>query len=157
MREELGLDRLARTLGDLRGEEWVRSREDWLRNIFRMMDIGAEHQYSAEQRHGIRLADATAYRPLIEFCIGLSTNQFVRNGTQRWLARRMVRGRMPEEQRTNTAYGRHNSDWHHRMTPALPRLRAEIAAMYANGELRRLIDVERAERLLDQWPEQPAA
>ncbi len=154
-REALGLDRLARSLGDLRQEEWFRSREEWLRFMWRQTDIGAETHHAAEQVYGIRLADATAYRPLIEFCAGLPIEQFVRDGEQRWLARRMALGRMPEAQRRNRDYGRHNSDWHARMTRDLPRLRSEFAAMSANPALNRLIDTDAALAMLDDWPDAP--
>lgn len=155
MHEELRLDDLARSLGDLRRDEGVMSKEEWLRGVWRASDIGAEHHYAAEQMHGVRLADPTAYRPLIEYCLGLPTDQFVRDGEQRWLARRMARGRMPEAQRTNPLYARHNSDWHSRMSGRLLTIRAAFDTMEQDEELRRLIDLERGRAMLLKWSDGP--
>jgi len=94
-----------------------------------------------------------AYRPLIEFCLGLPTDQFVRDGVDRWLARRLAEGRMPEEQRTNSLYGRTNADWHTRMTPRLGELRAEAERLRDDPVMSELVDVDRLVGLLDDWPE----
>ena len=142
----------ARTAGTYRDGEWFRSREEWLRFVWRMHDMGAEWRHGVEQVFGIRHRDVTAYRPLLEFCAGLPTDQFVRGGSQRWLARRMAQGRMPQMQQSETDYGRHNVDWHLRMTRRLPELRAEFARMAGDPALAELVDTDAAFALLDRWP-----
>lgn len=112
----------------------------------------AEVQQGFEQLYGIRQVDVPAYRPLAEFCAGLPTDQFLRNGTSRWLARRMAVGRLPEQQRTNTRVGWHNVDWHERMTPRLAELRLQAEAIAANPELAGLIDPDKLLAVLDNWP-----
>ncbi|NVD44556.1 asparagine synthase-related protein [Qipengyuania atrilutea] len=156
-REALGLDRLAERTGDLRRGEWFRSRREWLDFIWRSHDLGAEQHYAAEQVYGLKMRDVTAYRPLIEYCAGLPTDQFVRGGVQRFLARRMAANRMPAEQAASTDYGQHNADWHLRMTRRLPGLRAEFERMRHNDVLKRLIDVEAGLKLLEEWPDRTPA
>jgi asparagine synthase (glutamine-hydrolysing) len=116
----------------------------------------AEVQQGFEQVYGIRQIDVPAYRPLAEFCAGLPTDQFLRNGTSRWLARRMAVGRLPEAQRNNTAVGWHNVDWHERMTPRLTELRQQAEAIAGNPALAGLIDPAKLLEVIDNWPAEPS-
>ncbi|WP_394268978.1 asparagine synthase-related protein [Qipengyuania sp.] len=148
----------AKAAGTYRTGEWFTTREEWLRFAWRMHDMGAEWRHGVEQVFGIRHRDVSAYRPLLEYCAGLPTDQFVRGGVQRWLARRMASGRMPEAQRLGTAYGRHNVDWHLRLSHRLPEMRREFERMADDPELGELIDTDRALAMLDRWPaETPSA
>ena len=115
---------------------------------------GAEVIQGFEQVYGIRQRDVPAYRPLIEFCLGLPTDQFVRDGEERWLAKRLARGRMPEAQRLNPRYGQHNVDWHARMTPRLATLRGEAQRIQARADLHQLVDSEQMMAKLLDWPAQ---
>ena len=155
--ERYDLASRSRKAGTYRDGEWFRSREEWLRFVWRMHDMGAEWRHGVEQVFGMRHRDVTAYRPLLEFCAGVPTDQFVRGGTQRWLARRMAQGRMPEAQRCETAYGRHNVDWHLRLSRRLPELRREFERIADNRVLAELIDTDAAFALLDRWPNEPPA
>ncbi|GAA4047868.1 asparagine synthase-related protein [Parerythrobacter jejuensis] len=146
------LEDLARRRGDSRTGEWFRSREQWLEFVWRNCDYAPEMHTACEEVYGLRMRDVTAYRPLIEFCAGIPTEQFVRAGRQRWLARRMAQGRLPEDQRHNTNYGMHHADWHLRMSRRLPELRAELSAIKEDEELDALIDVERGLERIDNWP-----
>ena len=151
--ERFGLVDRAKAAGTYRDGEWFRSREEWLRFVWRMHDMGAEWRHGVEQVFGIRHRDIAAYRPLMEFCAGLPTDQFVRGGVQRWLARRMAAGRMPEAQRHETDYGRHNVDWHLRLTRRLPELRREVERMADDPAMAELIDIDAVFALLDAWPD----
>ncbi|MEZ5697086.1 MAG: asparagine synthase-related protein [Sphingomonadaceae bacterium] len=106
-----------------------------------------------EQIYGLRIRDVTAYRPLIEFCLGLPTCQFAWDGEERRLARRMAQGRMPEPQRLETRHGFHNIDMHTRIGRRREELAAYCAVMREHPYLSRLIDIERIEQLLANWPE----
>ena len=114
---------------------------------------GAEVTQGFEQIYGIRQRDIPTYRPLVELCLGMPTDQFVRNGEERWLAKRLAVGRMPEAQRLNPRYGQHNVDWHARMTGRLAELRSEARRIASREDLARLIDAERMTKVLDDWPE----
>ena len=105
-----------------------------------------------EQVHGIRGRDITAYRPLIELCLGMPAGQFARDGVDRWLARRMGAGLMPEAQRTNNLYGRHHADWHVRMTPRRERMREDALRLAEHPWLGEWFDTERMLKLIDDWP-----
>ena len=105
-----------------------------------------------EQLYGIRRRDVTVYRPLIEFCLSLPTEEFELDGTDRRLARRMGHGRLPEAIRANRRYGRHGVDWHARMSGQRTDLLAEFARMKANAEASALLDLDRAIAALEDWP-----
>lgn len=130
-----------------------RSREDFVIGQYRGCGAGNEIAHSFEQVFGIRARDVFAYRPLIEFCMGLPTDQFVRDGEARFLARRLARGRLPEAQRVNRLYGGHNVDWHARLTPRLAELRAAAGQIADLPELAGLIDASALQAAFDRWPE----
>lgn len=134
--------------------EYHRTRAENIRYAYDQGDVeGGEVWQGFEQVHGLRVRDVTAYRPLLEFCLGLPTDQLVRDGTDRFLARRLAKGRMPEEQRLNSRYGRHNADWHARLTPRRAELRAEAERFRENPVLAGLLDIDRLIALLDDWPD----
>ena len=128
------------------------SRAAYIRANYDASGLGMELAYGYEQVFGIRLRDATAYRPLIEFCLALPTDQFVRRGESRWLARRMAKGRMPEAQRTNRLYGEHNADWFARLSQRKTQLRSEVSALRDHPQLGGLLDVAAMEQAIDRWP-----
>lgn len=130
-----------------------RSRENFIAGQYRGCGSGNEIAHSFEQVFGIRARDIFAYRPLIEFCMGLPTDQFVRDGETRFLARRLARGRLPEAQRVNRLYGGHNVDWHARLTPRLTELRAAAGQIAKLPELAALIDASALQAAFDTWPE----
>lgn len=109
-----------------------------------------------EQLYGVRRRDLTAYRPLVEFCLGLPGEQFASHGMERRLARRMAHGRMPEVQRLETRHGQHNVDWHARMTPRRKDLMRYAEAMRDHPWLSRIADIDRMSDLLEHWPSAPA-
>ena len=128
------------------------TRAAYIADYYRSASMSLPPRGALEQVFGIRIRDITAYRPLIEFCLGIPTAQFVRGGVGRYLARRMAIGKLPEAQRTNTRYGLHNHDWHARLTPRLPELRRRIAAIGENPELAAALDVPAMLAAIDDWP-----
>ncbi len=105
-----------------------------------------------EQLYGIPTRDPSAYRPLMEFCYGIPTDQFLRDGTDRWLARRVAQGRVPEEQRLRRDHGAHDADWHLRIGRARQDLIAELDRMADDPDICRVVDVAALRRHLDAFP-----
>lgn len=106
-----------------------------------------------EQLYGIPMRSVPTYRPLAEFCMTLPTRMFVRGGEQRWLARRLLKDRVPEAQRVNSRYGQHSVDWHLRLGRERPALRRQIDSWREVPEIAGLIDLDRMADLLDDWPD----
>ncbi|MCP5379795.1 MAG: hypothetical protein H6915_07660 [Novosphingobium sp.] len=105
-----------------------------------------------EQLYGIRTRDPTLYRPLVEFCRAVPTDIFLRDGQQRWLARELGRGHLPEEIRTEQRHGLIGADWHSRLARRLPELRAELERAARDPLLAELVDFAELRRRLDDFP-----
>lgn len=128
------------------------SREQAIRTAYLGLEGGDDLDLGFERIYGLRKRDVTAYRPLIEFCLGLPTDQFAKDGVQRRLAKRMAAGRMPEAQRLNRRYGRHNVDWHTRMGRRRAELKDYAERMRDHPFLGQIMDIDRMVALLDDWP-----
>jgi asparagine synthase (glutamine-hydrolysing) len=107
-----------------------------------------------EQLYGMPQRSVPTYRPLAEFCMTLPTRMFARHGEQRWLARQLLKGRVPEGQRNNRRYGQHSVDWHVRLGRQRGELRRQLLAWQGIPQVAQLIDIERLLGLLDEWPPQ---
>ncbi len=129
------------------------SREEAIRLMWASADSGEDLDLGLARLHGVAHRDVTAYRPLIEFCHGLPTDQLRRGGTDRFLARRMARGLMPEEQRLDTRQGRHNVDWHLRLGQRRSELVEQVRAIQSHARLSSILDCDRMIHLLEDWPE----
>ncbi|MBX7541612.1 asparagine synthase-related protein [Qipengyuania sphaerica] len=129
------------------------TRKQAIRTMWASADSGEDLDLGLGRLHGLAHRDVTAYRPLFEFCHGLPTDQLRRGGTDRYLARRVAEGIMPEEQRHEVRQGRHNVDWHARLTRQRAELVAQSEAIRAHRELSEILDIDRMQRLLADWPE----
>lgn len=115
----------------------------------------AEAYQGFEQIYGITCRDPTAYRPLMEFCWGIPTDQFMRDGTDRWLARRMAKGRLPEEQRQLRDHGLTGADTYHRIRRIRHELRAQVERMEDDPDMAAMLDLPALAARLDHMPETP--
>lgn len=113
----------------------------------------AEIYQAFEQMYGIPQRDPMAYRPLVEYCWGLSTNMFMRDGEMRWLAKQVAKGLMPETQRANRLNGRWDADWHLRLDRRRREYLAEIDRLEQNERIAAMIDLPRMRAAMEDWPE----
>src|SRR5205823_8190992 len=75
---------------------------------------------------GLDHRDPMADRRLIEFCLSIPTDQFLRDGIQRSLARRALADRVPQEVLEARSRGLQAIDWHENLTRSRTRLSYEI-------------------------------
>ncbi|WCM28756.1 asparagine synthase-related protein [Sphingomonas sp. QA11] len=101
--------------------------------------------------HGIPSRDPTAYRPLVELCIGIPDDQYLRGGRNRWLARRMLRGRIPDMVLNETRRGRQAADWSVRIARDRDALIDELAALAKNPAMARRLDLPKLRTALENW------
>ena len=135
--------------------DFFHSRERFVRKLYDLWWRGGEAGVAVHQFYGLMGRDVLSYRPFIELCLAMPTDQFVRRGERRWLARRMGIGRLPEAQRTEPRHGDHLADWHVRMTANLPMLREEVQRIADHPEMGAAIDTEAMLRDIDAWPGSP--
>lgn len=135
------------------GFAYAASRADAVRRDLADNDHSmAEATLALELRYGLRYRDVTAYRPLVEYCLSLPSEMFVRDGVHRFLARELARGRLPEDQRLDARTGRHGPDWHARMGSRRAELLARVEVIAGHPGLSRLLDTAKMRRMLEQFP-----
>ncbi len=113
---------------------------------------GAEIYQAFEQLYGVRQRDPAAYRPFAEFCFGLPTRMYLRDGEVRWLAKQLNKGVMPEEQRRNYLNGRWDADWLVRIGRRRGEYLAELDRIGADSRLARMLDLPRVRAALEDFP-----
>jgi asparagine synthase (glutamine-hydrolysing) len=101
---------------------------------------------------GLDHRDPMADRRLIEFSLSVPTDQYLRDGVQRALARRALADRLPQEVLQATSRGLQAIDWHESLTRSRTRLSDEIERLAACGPAARALDLDRLRDLVDNWP-----
>lgn len=115
-------------------------------------ELGAHSMLAFQSLFKIENRDPLGYRRLSEFCAAIPTEQYMHRGQDRWLIKRMMKGRLPQEILT-APRGRQAADWHLRMTRDLPRYRQELDRIADDPDLSQRFDVERIRRVFDTWPD----
>ena len=154
-RAATGVEERAKNTGFPYGRFQPRNRRQAQAQIFVNGDAESSEVYQAfEQLYGVAQRDPMAYRPFAEFCMGLPTRMFMRDGQMRWMAKQMARGIMPEQQRANSLNGRWDADWHLRIGRRRAEFRSEFERIAQHPTLASMIDTERMIAALDGFPEQ---
>jgi asparagine synthase (glutamine-hydrolysing) len=104
-------------------------------------------------RYGIDFRAPAFDRRLAEFCLGIPVDQYLRDGCERWLMRRAMKGRLPEAILNSKKRGAQAADWHPRLTRELKHIGAKVKRMAGNADLAAIIDLQRLSGILDHWPE----
>jgi asparagine synthase (glutamine-hydrolysing) len=120
----------------------------------RFARYGPDHHVSGwRSQFGVEARDPTADQRVVEFCLSLPHDQFQRDGRARWLIRRAMAGRLPQEALENPRRGLQGSDWLYRFRLHRDEARATLAALRADALARDMLDLERLGALLDAWPD----
>lgn len=94
--------------------------------------------YSIAQR------DPTMDKRVVEFCLSLPEDQYVRGGEERRFIRRAMAGIVPDKVLLNeTIRGKQSADWLQRLSPVWQEVIAEIKAIGNQGAARHYLDVGR--------------
>jgi asparagine synthase (glutamine-hydrolysing) len=95
-------------------------------------------------------------RRLVEFCIGIPEDQYLRNGCDRWLIRRAMKGRLPDSILYKRKYGAQAADWFPRLTRERRQITARLEQLSNNTEVASIVDLPRLISIFADWPkEQP--
>jgi asparagine synthase (glutamine-hydrolysing) len=90
---------------------------------------------------------------VVELCIGIPEDQYLRKGRQRWLIRRAMQGRLPDIVLAHPKAGAQAADWFVRLTRERTQIMAELKRLTSNVEVSSVIDLHRIIRVLNSWPE----
>lgn len=130
------------------------AREAWFNVISKWATDTGDTMQGLRAMYGIEIRDPFANRRLMEWSFGVPEDQFHRNGVNRWLIRRMMKGSLPESVLHNKKTGHQTADWHLRMTRDLPKIRKDLERFADDPDLSRMIDIPRMQRFLNDWPEE---
>ena len=89
---------------------------------------------------------------LFEFCLSLPEDQFLRDGTRRWLLRRAMAKRLPAEVLGNERRGIQAADWFERLRAARGRVADEITSLERCDFAAQAVDLPRLRSLLQAVP-----
>lgn len=144
--EAVGFDPLFRPPGDSRT-----LRAKMLRNAG---GEGTDTMLAFEAIHGIPSRDPTSYRPLVEFCLGIPDDQYLRRGVKRWLAKRMLLGKVPDMVLREKRRGRQAADWHLRLSRQRHALIEEIDWLREDPQMARRLNLDSLRQALIDFPQE---
>lgn len=99
--------------------------------------------------YGVEKRDPTRDKRVIEFCINLPENQWVREGEERRFIRHAMEGYMPDMVRLNsTVRGKQAADWMQRIKPEWAEVYKEMETIGDNELERKYLDITKIKRFL---------
>lgn len=125
---------------------------DWRDEVVTGMLAGApEIALGFTLLYGIPMRDPTAFCPLVELCAGIGDEQYLRDGVDRWLARRLLERRVPEMVWNERRIGQQSADWPIRFQQERAAIMAELDAIERDPRLAEVFDVPRLKGKLHSW------
>jgi asparagine synthase (glutamine-hydrolysing) len=145
--ERLGLQRAAfqdlyRTSPDGR---------DTLRNLLKYGDM-SETSIAPQGGWQLDSRDPTYDRSVVEFCLTVPLEEFLRGGQLRSLARRSMVGRLPSSTLKRTMRGRQSADWYLNLAAVRGRMAVEVQRLRSSPLASRMLDLKRMSSLIENWP-----
>jgi asparagine synthase (glutamine-hydrolysing) len=122
-----------------------------LRTLLEYGDI-ADTSAAAQGGWQLDARDPTYDRDVVEFCLTAPLEEFLREGQQRSLAKRAMVGRLPASTLSRTQRGSQSADWYVSMGAVRGRMAAEVQRLRCSPLASRLIDLDRMQRLIEEWP-----
>jgi asparagine synthase (glutamine-hydrolysing) len=114
-------------------------------------DFGPIHA-AAQAVAKIEFRDPTADKRVYDFCYAIPPEQYVVGGHSRSLARRAMKGRLPDAAVKRYARGLQGADWYLSMKEALPSLREEVSLQQQSTVACETLDLPKVQELLEDWP-----
>jgi len=129
------------------------SRQARIHSLTRGRFWSADQMNVLRSLYGLDVAMPLADVRLIAFCLAIPEDQFFRDGTDRYLARRLLRAAgLPPLITENRRRGIQHPEWFAHMSRVQPSLSAQIDRVRRSATARRLIDVDRLDHIVAHWP-----
>jgi asparagine synthase (glutamine-hydrolysing) len=96
--------------------------------------------------------DPTYDRRVIEFCLTVPLEEFMRGGQLRSLARRAMVGRLPPSTLKRTLRGEQSADWYLNLAAVRGRMATEVERLRSSPLASRMLDLQRMSSLIENWP-----
>jgi asparagine synthase (glutamine-hydrolysing) len=122
-----------------------------LRTLLEYGDV-ADTSIAAQGGWQLDFRDPTYDRRIVEFCLTVPLEEFLRGGRLRSLARRAMAGRLPPSTLNRTQRGRQSADWYVNMGAVRGRMAAEVERFERSPLASRMLDLARMRWLIENWP-----
>jgi asparagine synthase (glutamine-hydrolysing) len=122
-----------------------------LRTLLEYGDI-SDTPVAAQGGWRVDFRDPTYDRRIVEFCLTVPLEEFLRGGQLRSLARRSMVGRLPASTLRRTQRGNQSADWYVNMGLVRERMGAEVDRLQRSPLASRMLDLARMRRLIQEWP-----
>jgi asparagine synthase (glutamine-hydrolysing) len=122
-----------------------------LRTLLENGDV-ADTPIAAQGGWQLDFRDPTYDRRVVEFCLTVPLEEFLRGGRLRSRARRAMEGRLPPTTLQRTQRGRQSADWHVSMGAVRGRMSAEVERLQGSPLASRMLDLTRMRSLVEDWP-----
>lgn len=101
---------------------------------------------------GLSIRDPLADKRVVEFCLSVPDEEYLRDGVPRSLARRAFGARLPPEVANAIIRGLQSPDWYEGIEKDLGAVRAEIAQIARSAGAKTVIDAAWLEEAVSSWP-----
>jgi asparagine synthase (glutamine-hydrolysing) len=122
-----------------------------LRTLLEDGDI-ADTPIAAQGGWQMDFRDPTYDRRVVEFCLTVPLEEFLRGGQQRSLVRRAMAGRLPQSTLSRTRRGRQSADWYLSLAAVRQRMKQEVERLQSSPLAARMLDLTRMRLLIEEWP-----
>jgi len=146
---QMGVDERARKFGH---DFLYRLRPDERFTRLTAVDYAGDWFAAEKAVTGVEVRDPTADIDVVSYCLGVPAEQYLAEGIDRSLIRRAMWGLLPEMVLTSRLSGLQVPDWNERLESQRHTLARHINELSSSALVRRMIDVERLERALKNWP-----
>jgi len=102
---------------------------------------------------GIEMRDPTADIRVIDYCLSIPADQYLRGGRDRLLVRRSMRGLLPDSLLRRTTRGAQAADWTEWFGAMRPAFAAELENLMRSDTARRCLDLSKLRSLIEHWPD----
>lgn len=120
-------------------------------NAISRVDLGASNK-AALGGWRIDQRDPTSDVRLVDYCLRVPSEYYLREGVPRWLARQALSDRLPAAVLNETRKGYQSADWHERLSAARPMLPALMDALSTSPLASRTLDLGRMRDMVETWP-----
>ena len=127
------------------------------KRLFDQDQFARDIRASSQAIFGFELRDPHADRELLEFLLRVPEWYYRHNGVRRSFARKVLADRLPPEIVDDTSMGVQGVTWFRRMDARRAAIAEDVERMTASPTARRLIDVPRMKRIVDDWPKDAQA
>lgn len=101
---------------------------------------------------GVEVRDPTADIDVVSYCLGVPPEQYLAEDVDRSLIRRAMWGLLPDIILSNRLSGLQHADWYEGLASRRDDLAHQVAALGHSPLARRIVDLPRLQRAVDNWP-----